>query len=108
MKYYTIHEFAQLTHKTPQTLRNWEKRGVLIPHHKGLNGYRYYSDEQLHQTLGIRQVPRIVIGYCRVSSAKQKDDLEHQIETFSFSSLSRRCSSGVKCFRSRISSLIVP
>lgn len=80
MKYYTIHEFAQMAHKTPQTLRNWEKRGVLTPHHKGMNGYRYYSDEQLHQVLGIRQVPRIVIGYCRVSSAKQKDDLERQIE----------------------------
>ncbi len=80
MKYYTIHEFSQMAHKTPQTLRNWEKRGVLIPHHKGMNGYRYYSDEQLHQVLGIRPVPRIVIGYCRVSSAKQKDDLELQIE----------------------------
>ena len=80
MKYYTIHEFAQMAHKTPQTLRNWDKRGVLVPHHKGMNGYRYYSDEQLHQVLGIRQAPRIVIGYCRVSSAKQKDDLERQIE----------------------------
>ena len=79
MKYYTIHEFSQMVGKTPQTLRNWERRGVLFPHHKGMNGYRYYSDEQLHQVLGIRQVKRIVIGYCRVSSPKQKDDLERQI-----------------------------
>lgn len=80
MKYYTIHEFAQMVGKTPQTLRNWERRGILTPHHKGMNGYRYYSDEQFHQVLGVRQTKRIVIGYCRVSSPKQRDDLERQIE----------------------------
>jgi len=80
MKYYTIREFAQMVGKTPQTLRNWERREVLIPHHKGMNGYRYYSDEQFHQVLGVRQVKRVVVGYCRVSSPKQRDDLERQIE----------------------------
>jgi DNA-binding transcriptional MerR regulator len=45
MKYYTIYEFAQMANKTPQTLRNPDKRGVLIPHHKGMNGYRYYCKE---------------------------------------------------------------
>lgn len=80
MKYYTIHEFSQMVGKTPQTLRNWERRGVLVPHHKGMNGYRYYSDEQLNQVLGVKQRDRIVVGYCRVSSPKQKDDLERQID----------------------------
>lgn len=45
------------------------------------NGYRYYSQEQLNQVMNIKSdLNRIVIGYCRVSSNKQKDDLERQIE----------------------------
>jgi len=45
------------------------------------NGYRYYSHEQLNQVMNIKpNLDRIAIGYCRVSSNKQKDDLERQIE----------------------------
>ncbi len=80
MNFYRIHEFSNLINRTPQTLRNWEKRGILIPHHKGPNGYRYYSEEQLNEVIGVNRKARIVIGYCRVSSAKQKNDLERQIE----------------------------
>ncbi|WP_143156904.1 MerR family transcriptional regulator, partial [Thermosyntropha lipolytica] len=29
MKYYSIGQFAQLIGKTEQTLRNWDKKGVL-------------------------------------------------------------------------------
>lgn len=80
MKFYTIHEFSGLINRTPQTLRNWEKRKILVPHHKGPNGYRYYSEEQLNEVIGVDKKERIVVGYCRVSSLKQKDDLERQIE----------------------------
>lgn len=82
MKYYTIHEFSKLVGKTPQTLRNWDKKGLLIPHHTGANGYRYYSYDQLKQVLNIKegQKSKVIIGYCRVSSYKQKDDLQRQVE----------------------------
>lgn len=82
MKYYTIHEFSKLVGKTPQTLRNWNKKGLLIPHHTGANGYRYYSHDQLKQVLNIKddKKPKVIIGYCRVSSYKQKDDLQRQVE----------------------------
>ena len=64
-----------------QTLRNWDKNGKLHSHHTSSNGYRYYSHEQLNQVMNIKpNLNRIVIGYCRVSSNKQKDDLERQIE----------------------------
>lgn len=64
-----------------QTLRNWDKNGKLHPHHTSSNGYRYYSHEQLNQVINIKQnLDRIAIGYCRVSSNKQKDVLERQIE----------------------------
>lgn len=80
-KYYTIHEFSKLVGKSAQTLRNWDKNGKLKPHHTSSNGYRYYSDEQISQVVGKgSNKPKKVIGYCRVSSNKQKDDLERQIE----------------------------
>jgi putative resolvase len=81
MEYYTINKFSKLVGKTPQTLRNWDKNDVLKPHHTSTNGYRYYSEEQIKQVLHIKiDNPKIVIGYCRVSSSKQKDDLERQID----------------------------
>lgn len=80
MRYFTINKFSKIVGVTPQTLRNWDKAGRLTPHHTGENGYRYYSEEQLNQALKIKPKPKIVIGYCRVSSPKQKDDLERQIE----------------------------
>lgn len=80
MKYYSIHEFSKLIGRTPQTLRNWDTSGRLKPHHTGANGYRYYSHQQLDEVLNISDKSRKIIGYCRVSSNKQKDDLERQVE----------------------------
>lgn len=81
MKYYTIHEMTDILGVTAQTLRNWDKSGKLKPHHTSPNGYRYYSENSLNQLLN-KPVAKIgkVVGYCRVSSPKQKDDLERQIE----------------------------
>lgn len=83
MRYYTIHEFSKLLGVTPQTLRNWDKVGKLKPCFVGTNGYRYYSHEQLRQLLKINEEKsgnQIIVGYCRVSSNKQKDDLQRQID----------------------------
>lgn len=80
-KYYSINEFSKILGVSAQTLRNWDKNGKLHPHHTSSNGYRYYSHEQLNQVMNIKpNLDRIVIGYCRVSSNKQKDDLGRQIE----------------------------
>ncbi len=83
MKYYSIGEFSELIRVTQQTLRNWDKVGKLKPSHKGKSGYRYYSQQQLQYYLGLKSenpAKRKVVGYCRVSSNKQKDDLERQVE----------------------------
>lgn len=80
-EYYSINKFSKILGVSAQTLRNWDANGKLHPHHTSSNGYRYYSHEQLNQVLNIKpNLDRIVIGYCRVSSNKQKDDLERQIE----------------------------
>ena len=83
MKLYSIGQFSKLIGKTNQTLRNWDKDGILKPHHVSESGYRYYSQEQLNHFLGLKQEVQLnkkTIGYCRVSSHKQKDDLERQID----------------------------
>ena len=79
-KYYSIHEFSKIIGVSAQTLRNWDSNGKLHPHHTTTSGYRYYSDEQLNQVMNVKPKNRIIIGYCRVLSHKQKDDLERQIE----------------------------
>lgn len=80
MRYFTINKFSKIVGVTPQTLRNWDKAGKLKPHHTTENGYRYYSEEQLKQVLRTKPKSKTIVGYCRVSSPKQKDDLERQIE----------------------------
>ncbi len=83
MNYYSIGEFSKLIGKNSQTLREWDKKGIFKPHHIAPTGYRYYSQEQLNHFLGIKGIgtkTKKVIGYCRVSSNKQKDDLVRQIE----------------------------
>ena len=83
MKYYSIGEFANKIGKTVQTLRNWDNKGTLKPHHVTDGRTRYYSQEQLNHFLGLKskdELNKKTIGYCRVSSHKQKDDLERQIE----------------------------
>ena len=81
-KYYSINKFSKILGVSAQTLRNWDNNGKLHPHHTSGNGYRYYSHEQLNQVMNIKpNLDRTTIGYCRVSSNKQKDDLERQIES---------------------------
>jgi len=82
MEYYTIGQFSKLVGKSIQTLRLWDKENKIKPHHTSEGGHRYYSEQQVlqvtKQPLPTRE--RKTIGYCRVSSPKQKDDLERQIE----------------------------
>ncbi|MGL5744278.1 MAG: IS607 family transposase [Cetobacterium sp.] len=92
MEFISIGEFAKKIGVTIQTLRNWDKTGKLKPNHISKSGFRYYSKEQLNNFLGLKKISekeKVVIGYCRVSSNKQKDDLERQIESVKMFMLAR-------------------
>ncbi len=81
MNYYSIGEFSKLTGISTQTLRRWDDTGKLKAHHKTqISGKRFYSETQLQEVLGTKEQPvrRINIGYIRVSTRHQKDDLERQ------------------------------
>jgi putative resolvase len=70
----TISEAAKLKGVAPSTLRRWEAEGKLIPE-RTQNGHRRYEMATL---LGIKAELSYTIGYCRVSSHDQKDDLTRQ------------------------------
>ena len=81
MKYYSSKTVTKLLGVTAQTLRNWDKEGKLKPSYIKSNGYRYYSEESILSYTQERKTKKNlnVIGYARVSSEKQIDDLERQV-----------------------------
>ena len=80
MKYYTINQARKMLGVSAQTLRNWDKAGKLKPHHTSANGYRYYAEDDLNSFLGVKIEDAKTIGYCRVDSSKQKEELKKQQE----------------------------
>lgn len=80
MKLISIGKFAKLVGLTPTTLRRMHDSGELMPCHISKGGTRYYSTDQLELFINNNQVEKKVIGYCRVSTPSQKDDLKTQVE----------------------------
>ena len=80
MELMSIGKFAKMVGVTPTTLRQMHESGELIPCHVSDGGTRYYSTEQLDQFMGRTNAGKRVIGYCRVSTPSQKDDLKTQVE----------------------------
>ena len=81
MKYYSSKTVSKILGVTAQTLRNWDREGKLKPSYVKSNGYRYYSEDSILSYTQERKTKKnlTVIGYARVSSKKQSDDLERQI-----------------------------
>ena len=72
-----IGEAAEILGVSVQTLRKWEKSGELLPSRKSKSGTRYYDISKL---LNVRTEEVPTVGYARVSSHDQKEDLERQQE----------------------------
>lgn len=81
MKYYSSKSVTKILGVTAQTLRNWDKEGKLKPSYIKSNGYRYYSEDSILSYTQERKTKKDlnVIGYARVSSKKQSDDLDKQV-----------------------------
>ena len=78
----SIGKFSKEIGVSISTLRTWDKTGYLKPAKVLDNGYRYYSDEQIDKYLNVDSDinDRKIILYARVSTKKQMDDLDKQIE----------------------------
>lgn len=68
MEYLTIKKASKLLHVTPLTLRNWEKKGILMPYRHPANNYRIYRLDQIESFLR-------KIELSRVRQTKRKMDL---------------------------------
>lgn len=70
-KLLTVNQYATMVGVTPQTVRDWDKQGKLeVDRTKGGHRRIVVFEEKENQE----------VCYCRVSSYKQKDDLERQSE----------------------------
>ncbi|MBB1078015.1 IS607 family transposase [Rhodoferax sp. 4810] len=73
--YVTTREAAKRLGCHPETLRRWANAGK-IPHIRTSSGQRRYDVDAYLRI----QTQRIVISYCRVSSFKQRHDLDRQVQ----------------------------
>lgn len=73
------YEFAKELNVSVETLRRWDRTGRL-PAKRTPSNHRYYTDEDLALVRGLKPTAenRWVKVYCRVSSAKQKNELANQ------------------------------
>ena len=73
------HEFAEEIGVSVETLRRWDRTGKLKAKRTPSN-HRYYTEEDLWQAKGLKPITeeRLIKVYCRVSSAKQKNELANQ------------------------------
>ncbi len=73
------HEFAEQIGVSVETLRRWDRTGKLKAKRTPSN-HRYYTEEDLLQATGLKPIAeeRLIKVYCRVSSAKQKNELAKQ------------------------------
>lgn len=82
MEYLSSKTVSKKLGVTAQTLRNWDREGKLKPAYVKSNGYRYYSLDDILSFTQERKTKKElkVIGYARVSSNKQSDELARQVE----------------------------
>lgn len=82
-KLISIGHASKMLGVTIQTLRNWEKRGLLIPDEYTKGGQRRYKLESLKKintNIIFNKDQLKTIAYARVSSSGQKEDLIRQVQ----------------------------
>jgi putative resolvase len=75
-KLYTLKEAKKLLGVTTRTIQRWDKEGK-IRVVRTVGGRRRIPESEIKRILGLKE-ERVVVGYARVSSTNQKDDLERQ------------------------------
>jgi putative resolvase len=80
---FSIKEAADSLGVSVSTLRRWEKEWK-ITSTKTSGGHRRYTIEDLSSSKRSKsKLTRITLGYCRVSSSDQKEDLKRQVDNVS-------------------------
>ena len=86
-EYMSISKAAEYLNVAKSTLRNWEAEGLITPLRTASNQRRYTKemlDEVLQGNMKVAKPKKLLtIGYCRVSSSHQKEDLQRQKDVVS-------------------------
>ena len=85
----SIGKFAKKIGVSVSTVRHWDNINFLKPVKISNTGYRYYSQKQVDEYLDNDNKNDKVILYGRISTQKQKNDLEIQIENLKFYAYSK-------------------
>jgi len=80
-KLYTIREASEILGVHVRTLQKWDEEGK-IHCVRTVGGKRRVPESEIKRILGLRE-ERKIIGYARVSSHTQRDDLERQTKAIS-------------------------
>lgn len=78
----SIHEASKLIGVAVSTMRRWESEGRLIPE-RTEGGHRRYDRDSLLNYKYHKENIKLTVGYCRVSSSDQREDLSRQVKTVS-------------------------
>lgn len=110
-EFITCREACRLTGLSGDTLRKWADKGN-VKFYKTPTGQRLYSFKCLKElTHGIsHDIKKTKVIYCRVSSSKQKDDLNRQIEQlktrFPTHEIISDCASGINFKRKGLQTIL--
>lgn len=86
-KFLSTGDFAKICNVTKQTLFHYDEIGLLQPHHKSDNGYRYYSYQQLEMMYVIDSLKEIGMSLNEIKQFIGMTTPELMIETFKEKSL---------------------
>ncbi|EEB73191.1 IS607 family transposase [Thermococcus sp. AM4] len=78
-KLYTLKQASEILGVHPKTIQKWDREGK-IKVIRTPGGRRRIPESEIKRLLGIKEENGLIIGYARISSHTQKDDLERQIE----------------------------
>lgn len=70
-KHYKIGEFAALTGRSPQTLRDWDKSGQLLARRTDAN-HRYYLETDIEKAIGLQKSAARISDRASVESLQSK------------------------------------
>jgi putative resolvase len=94
-KLYTLKEAKVLLGVKTKAIQDWDRKG-LIRVVRTPGGRRRIPESEIRRIQGVEKRKGLVVGYARVSSLSQKDDLDRQIELIN--------TKGVDCILSDIGS----
>ncbi len=78
-KLYTVKQASEILGVCRKTIQRWDREGK-IKVIRTPGGRRRIPESEIKRLLGIKAEDGLIIGYARVSSHTQKDDLQRQVE----------------------------